>query len=219
MIGYYFITDAALSRAGNISDIKNAVAAKVKYVQYREKQLSTEKMYIEAKELRKVCKNIFFLINDRVDIALSVGADGVHLGQEDLPYRIARKLLGKEKIIGMTVHNIKEAEEAEKLGADYLSVSPIFTTQTKLDASCPVGVALIKKIKGRIRLPVVAIGGIDLVNAPEVIRAGADGLCAISAVVKKRDVKQEIKKFQNFFRHARYPHFLERRKVPYGRFS
>jgi thiamine-phosphate pyrophosphorylase len=197
--GFYFITDAGLSRAGNISDVKNALAAGVEVVQYRDKQKSAEGMYEEALKLRKICRKAVFLVNDRVDIALAVNADGVHLGQQDLPYGLARKLLGKKKIIGLTVHNIKEAGEAQRLGADYLGVSPIFSTTTKEDAGAPVGVALIKKIKERVSIPVIATGGINLSNAKEVSRAGADGLCSISAVVTKDDVRIKILNFQELF--------------------
>ena len=200
MKGYYFITDAHLSRAGNISDVKSALAAGVKVIQYRVKDLSTQKMYLEAKALRKICKNAFFLINDRLDIAIAVGADGVHLGQEDMPYTLARRMLGRQKIIGITVHNLKEAEEAQAQGADYISASPIFTTFTKKDAGRPVGISLIKKIKAKVKIPVVAIGGITLENSGEVIAVGADGLCAISGVVTKPKVKEEIKKFQKLFK-------------------
>lgn len=200
MMGYYFITDSGLSRAGNISDVRNAVKAGVKFIQYREKQLNAKEMYQEALALRKICNKANFLVNDRLDIALGVEADGVHLGQEDLPFGVVRKLLGKRKIIGVTVHNLKEAREMQKLGADYLSVSPIFATKTKLDAGIPVGINLIKSIKKHISIPVVAIGGINLSNAGEVIRAGADGFCAISAVVTKREVKKEIEKFQQLFK-------------------
>lgn len=199
MKGYYFITDAAKSLAGNISDVKNAIAAKVRVVQYREKNKSTSQMYEEALQLRALCKDALFIVNDRVDIAESVNTDGVHLGQEDLPYPVARKLLGKKKIIGITVHSLKEAKEAQDLGADYLSVSPIFTTRTKPDAGVPVGTDLIKEMKKHIRIPLIAIGGINLANAQEVIRAGADGLCAISAVVTVADVRGEIEKFQRLF--------------------
>jgi len=200
MRGFYFITDSLLSRRGNISDVKNALAAKVEVVQYREKSLSTKEMYEEALILRKICKNVTFLINDRVDIALSVDADGVHLGQEDLPYRLARKLLGKKKIIGLTVHNLSEAEEAQELGADYVGISPIFSTNTKKEAGTPSGIDLIKKIRKRIYLPIVVIGGIKLANALQVIHAGADCLCAISAVVIKSDVKREIEKYQELWK-------------------
>ncbi len=199
MRGFYFITDSSLTRKGNLSDVKSALAAKVKVVQYREKYASTKEMYEEALRLRRLCKNITFLINDRIDIALSVNADGVHLGQSDLPYNTARKILGKNKIIGVTVHNLEEAKVAEERGADYLSVSPIFATSTKQDAGKPVGIELIGKIRKHTRLPIIAIGGINLTNAPEVIRAGADGICAISAVLAKRNVTKEIQKFQGLF--------------------
>ncbi len=200
--GYYFITDANLSRSGNISDVKNALKAKVNIVQYREKNKGTIDMYKEALELRRICKDIVFLINDRVDIALAVNADGVHMGDDDLPFSVVRKLLGKKKIIGVTVHNLKEAQIAENLGANYIGVSPIFATQTKSDAGKPVGVKLISQIRKRIGIHIIAIGGINLSNADEVIAAGADGLCAISAVVAKYEVKTEIEKFQALFRKA-----------------
>lgn len=200
MKGYYFITDGNLSQAGSINDVKNAVAAKVQIVQYREKQATTKQMYEEALKLKKICKNIIFLINDRVDIALAVDADGVHIGQDDLPYCVARKLLGKKKIIGVTVHNVKEALKAQKAGADYIGVSPIFTTTTKLDAGKAAGLSLIRKIKQAVSIPIIAIGGINLANAPQVVRAGADGLCAISSVVTKEDVRAEIEKFQKLFK-------------------
>ncbi|MFH1269757.1 MAG: thiamine phosphate synthase [Candidatus Omnitrophota bacterium] len=199
MKGYYFITDSALSRSGNAADVRSALRAGVRVVQYREKDKTTSQMYEEALALRKICKRAVFLVNDRVDIALSVKADGVHLGREDLPYAIARKLLGKNKIIGLTVHTLKEAIEAQRLGADYIGVSPIFATATKPNAGEPAGPELIAKIRKRISIPIIAIGGINLLNAAQVIRAGADGLCAISVVVIKPDVKREIKKFQDLF--------------------
>jgi thiamine-phosphate pyrophosphorylase len=199
MRGYYFITDAKLSRAGNVSDVRQAVAAGVQAVQYRRPEGSARELYAEAAQLRELCRGPLFLINDRVDIALAVGADGVHLGQRDLPLASARKLLGPGKIIGLTVHGLAEARQAEAAGADYLGVSPIFTTQTKADAGPPAGIALIQQIRSAVKIPLVAIGGITLANAPEVIRAGADGLCAISAVVCREDVRAEIEKFQRLF--------------------
>lgn len=199
MRGYYFITDAALSRAGNISDVKCALKAKVEVVQYREKNKSTKQAFEEALQLRRICKDVLFLVNDRLDLALAVGADGVHLGGADLPYAAARKLLGPGKIIGLTVHTLARAIEAQESGAQYIGVSPIFRTDTKQDAGNPVGVELIRRIKGRVSLPVIATGGIDLSNASKVIAAGADGLCAISAVVTKQDVRHEIEKFQKLF--------------------
>jgi len=199
MKGFYFITDASLSRAGNLSDVRRAVAAGVRVVQYRNKHAQTRQMLEDALKLKATCKRVVFLVNDRIDIALAVDADGVHLGQYDMPYKQTRKLLGKNKIIGVTVHNLKEAKAAQKQGADYLGVSPIFATGTKKDAGKPAGVKLIREIKKIAKIPVIAIGGINLENAREVIDAGADGLCAISAVVAKHDVKKEIEKFQQLF--------------------
>lgn len=199
MKGYYFITDSGLSRAGNISDVERAEACGVCVVQYRNKNAETRAMYEEAIRLKEICHDALFLINDRIDIALAVDADGVHLGQSDMPYRAARKMLGPEKIIGITVHNLAEAIEAQRSGADYLGVSPIFQTATKSDAGKPAGIALIEEIRALVDIPLIAIGGIDLGNAPEVIMAGADGLCAISAVVAKESVGGEIRKFQKLF--------------------
>lgn len=198
--GYYFITDSKLSRAGNISDVKNAVASGVKVVQYRNKSASTRQMYEEALKLRSICKRIIFLVNDRVDIALAVNADGVHLGCDDMPYNMARKLLGKRKIIGLTVHNLKEARQAQKSGAGYIGVSPIFATKTKSDAGKPAGIKLLRQIKQQVFIPIIAIGGINLSNAQKVVEAGASGLCAISAVITKQDIKKEICKFKAVFK-------------------
>ncbi len=199
MKGYYFITDSKLSRAGNVSDMQNAVAAGVEVVQYRRPDAPASELFAEAAILRKLCRRTLFLINDRVDIALAVEADGVHLGQNDLPFPAARKLLGQGKIIGLTVHSLDEARQAEAAGADYLGVSPIFTTQTKADAGPPAGIQLIRQIRSAVKIPLIAIGGINLANAPEVIQAGADGLCAISAVVSRENVRAEIEKFQRLF--------------------
>jgi len=130
--GYYFITDADLSRRGNVSDVRNAVEAGVNIVQYRSKLDDTDHMLEEAMELKDICAGrAIFIVNDRVEVALLVGADGVHIGQGDTPYETARGLLGKDKIIGITVHDLKEAMLSEKEGADYLGVSPVFPTTTK----------------------------------------------------------------------------------------
>jgi len=199
MKGYYFITDARLSRAGNISDVRCALAAGVKIVQYRAKDIGTREMLAEALELKRLCRGAIFLVNDRVDVALAVDADGVHLGQEDLPCIEARRLLGPKKIIGITVSSLEEARIAVRQGADYLGVSPIFATQTKLDAGIPTGLALLREVSRAVSLPLVAIGGLTLQNTPEAINAGAQMVCAISAVVTKNDVRGEIEKFQRLF--------------------
>lgn len=200
MKGYYFITDARLSRAGNIPDVERAVAAGVRVVQHRDKEADLASMLEEARVLRRLCQNTLLLINDRVEVALAVGADGVHLGQEDLHYSEARRLLGPDKIIGITVSTVEQALEAARLGADYLGVSPIFATRTKPDAGEPTGLTLLREIRRLVSLPLVAIGGITLDNAAAVIAAGADGICAISAVVTRPDVRSAIAEFQSLFR-------------------
>jgi len=197
--GYYFITDSGLSKHGNKSDCCEAMKAGVKIIQYRNKNGSTKEMYEEALELRRICSKAIFLINDRIDIALAVNADGVHLGQDDMDCKIARKILGKKKIIGVTAHNIKEAIKAEREDASYIGLSPIFETATKLDAGIPAGIKLIEQTMKKISIPIVAIGGINLENAKQVINAGADSICAISCVITKNNVAEEIKKFQKLF--------------------
>ena len=201
MRGYYFITDSGLSLAGNLSDVRSAVTAGVNIVQYREKSGDTGALYEEALRLAEICRGTTtkFIVNDRIDIALAVDADGVHLGQSDMPYDIARRILGPDKIIGITVHSVDEAVKAEREGADYLGVSPIFSTSTKKDAGIPAGLTLISEIRKKSSLPLIAIGGIDLSNAPDVIAAGADMVCAISAVITKPDVAAEIRRFQSLF--------------------
>jgi thiamine-phosphate pyrophosphorylase len=199
MKGYYFITDAALSRAGNESDVRAAVAVHAAAVQYRCKEGSTLALYAEAMRLKALCRNIPFLVNDRVDIALAVNADGVHLGQDDMPFAVARRLLGTKKIIGLTVHTVAEALAGAAAGADYLAVSPIFATTTKKDAGRPAGLSLLSAIRKVVDLPLVAIGGVTLVNAPDVIAAGADAVCAISAVVSAENAGEEIARFQRLF--------------------
>lgn len=201
MKGYYFITDEALSAAGIMSDVEKAVAAGVAVVQYRNKTADTRRLYDEARRIRQLCAGTGtrLVINDRIDIALAVDADGVHIGNEDMPYGEARRILGAGTIIGVTVHDVAEAVAAAGAGADYLGVSPIYATGTKADAGAPCGVETLAAIRRACAIPLVAIGGIGIDNVEEVIRAGADMVCAISAVVVKPDVTGEIVRFQRKF--------------------
>ena len=194
----YFITDSRLTRKTILEDVKSAIRARVKIIQYREKGESTQDMIKEAKEIGELCKKnkVLFIINDRVDIVLAVDADGVHLGNKDMTYSMARKILGSKKIIGLTVHNVREAVEAERIGADYVGVSPIFETKTKLDAGRPAGLKLIKDVKKAIKIPFAAIGGINENNIGSVIEAGARSVAAISAIATKDNVEKECKKFR-----------------------
>ncbi|MBI2542203.1 thiamine phosphate synthase [Candidatus Woesearchaeota archaeon] len=199
-IDFYFITDSGLSKKGILSDAQEAINAGCKIIQYREKNKSQLQ---EALKLKKVCKKngAIFLINDDVWLAVAADADGVHLGQEDADYLVARKMLGA-KIIGLTVHNAEEAIEAEKIGADYVGLSPIFMTSTKKDAGRPCGISMIKKVRKNTSLPIVAVGGITKQNAAEVMQAGADSVAAISAVLPG-NVRKEVSDFIRIIKNSR----------------
>ena len=195
-IDLYFITDRNLTKKTVLDDVKAAIKAGVKIIQYREKEKPTSFMLKEAKEIKKLCdeNNVLFIINDRIDICKEVDADGVHLGNEDPPYKEARELL-KNKIIGLTIHNTEEAIQAEKIGADYIGVSPIFETKTKPDAGPPAGLKLIEDVKKAVKIPQVAIGGITLQNIDDVVKAGEASAAVISAIITKDDVEAECRKF------------------------
>jgi thiamine-phosphate pyrophosphorylase len=127
-------------------------------------------------------------VNDRLDVALQTGADGVHLGQADMPLKFARRVAPKEFVIGISAGTLQEALDAERDGADYVGLGPIFPTQSKSDAGADCGLDLLREVKSRVSIPVVAIGGIGTGNAAAVIAAGADGIAVISAVVSQDDV-------------------------------
>ena len=195
-IDFYMVTDSNLTRNGVVSDVEDALNAGCRIIQYREKNKSTKIMVNEAKKLKKLCTGkAIFLINDRIDVAQAVDADGIHIGQDDMDFKIARKILGKNKIIGMTVHNLEEAFEAERLGLDYIGVAPIFETDTKEDVIIPCGIGMIEKIREKVSLPIVAVGGIDKGNVKDVIHAGADSVVSIKSVLNSDDIYNEIKDF------------------------
>jgi thiamine-phosphate pyrophosphorylase len=195
-VDLYFITDSVLTRKTVLEDVEAAIRGGVKIIQYREKKAAAKQMVEEAVRIRDACRErgVIFLVNDRVDVAIAVDADGVHLGRDDMPYQEARKMLGDRKIIGLTAHNVEEAVEAERAGADYIGLSPIFRTDTKKDAGEPAGLKLIRDVKGKINIPFFPIGGINQENLKDVLEAGARGACMISAIVAKDDVEGEVKK-------------------------
>ncbi len=208
MKGFYFITDEILTKRGNVKDVEIATSLGCQVIQYRNKKNNSKKMYQEALELKEIIKSINketkFLINDRVDIALAVDADGVHIGQEDLPISIVRKLLPKNKIIGISIHSIEEVKEAIFYNVDYVGVGPVYKTLTKKDAGEPLGLQLLKDIKNyinlnKLKIPIVAIGGIKLNNVKEVILNGADMVSAISDTVQSDDMSKTIKEYQEKF--------------------
>jgi thiamine-phosphate pyrophosphorylase len=183
--GLYLVTDRELSLGRPLEFIvEAAVRGGVSIVQLREKSLSTRESIGAARRIQDILRpqGIPLIINDRVDVALAVGANGVHLGQEDMPYPEARKLLGKRAIIGLSVENMDQALEAEKLDVDYLGVSPVFPTPTKTDTKAPWGLEGLRRLRPRSRHILIGIGGINSSNALDVLEAGADGLAVVSAV-------------------------------------
>jgi thiamine-phosphate pyrophosphorylase len=205
-VGFYFITDISKSVQGHIADVTHALQAGCSLVQYREKQQSTRIMIETATALREICRGkAYFLVNDRVDVALSVDADGVHLGHDDMPIGMARRLLGHDKLIGFTVRTLDEAKEAEQKGVDYLALGPIFPSMTKPDLGPACGPGLIEEVKQQISVPLVAIGGITLSNAPAVLAAGADTLAAISSVVGSEDIYRSVFEFESLIKEYKKP--------------
>jgi len=190
MIDYslYLVTDRGLSLGrATVNIVRAAVSGGVTCVQLREKHCSTRAFIEGASALKTLLDaletRIPLIINDRLDVALAIGADGVHLGQTDMPIADARRLVGAAMIIGISAESIADAIRAEAAGADYIGISPVFTTTTKQDTALPLGLEGIRQIRAAVRLPLVAIGGIQQDNAHAVIRAGADGVAVVSAIV------------------------------------
>ncbi|HHT9122820.1 MAG TPA: thiamine phosphate synthase [Candidatus Wunengus sp. YC63] len=183
---FTLITDRNLCKQPLIDTISFALKGGVKTVQLREKGLATHELYSIACELRKITSDFKanFIVNDRVDIALAVEADGVHLGWQSLPFGVVRKLLGFEKLIGVSTHNRQEALQAQEYRADYITFGPIFDTPSKAGLLKPTGVEAIQKLKKEINIPIVALGGINENNAEAVLDAGADGIAVISSIMQ-----------------------------------
>ncbi len=168
--------------------MSRARIAGVRLFQYRNKTGSRKSLYDTSLRLAKLAREseATFIVNDHADIALAVDADGVHLGQDDLPLEQARKLLGPLKLIGISTHSLEQAREAERRGADYIGFGPIFSTTTK-DAETIQGIAGLAGIRNAVTIPIIAIGGIKQENVADVIRAGADGVAVISAILSAED--------------------------------
>lgn len=191
----YLVTDDGCLQGRALLDcVCEALEGGVTLVQYRAKTTSSAKMYAEALQLKALCDsfNVPLIINDRLDIAMAVGAAGVHLGQDDLPCAAARKILGEDYIIGVSAHNPTEAAEALQSGADYLGCGAVFGTATKADVQKlgTEGLAAICKAKG---LPVVGIGGVTADNYREVRVAGADGAAIVSGILAQPDIRTTVR--------------------------
>ncbi|MGL4627990.1 MAG: thiamine phosphate synthase [Cetobacterium sp.] len=205
--GIYAITDSECGKDKEfLTYCEELLQGGAKIIQYREKSRDMKKLFKEAKELKILTQkyNAIFIVNDHLDIALLVDADGIHIGQDDLPISEVRKVLGKNKIIGISTHNLNEAEEAVKNGADYIGVGPIFHTDTKKDAGNPLTLNFLEEVEKNINLPYTVIGGIKESNLDEVLSRGAKSVCLISELICNENtlqitkrIDEKIKKFFN----------------------
>ena len=193
----YAILGKEYRRGRSLKEMATALAkGGVTAIQLRDKDVSVKKFLEDAEEIKEITSkfNIPFIINDRIDICLAVDADGVHLGKEDLPIHHARRILGNKKIIGASVSSIEEAKKAEEYGASYVSVGSVFPSQTK-SKPC-ISLDLIGDIKKEVSVPVIAIGGITIDNAPKVIERGADGICIMKGLIDTYDIMERVKVFK-----------------------
>lgn len=189
----HVITDTELQTRFSHIDLANlAIAGGADTIQFRQKIGSTREMIETARQIKQLCidHGVTFIVNDRLDVAIASDSDGVHLGQDDFPIPLARDLLGNKKIIGGSAVTLEEAQKCLVDGADYIGFGPVFPTTSKADVSPVTGIDLLKEVIDKVPLPLIAIGGVNTDNAPEVIQAGAHGIAVISAVCCQQDPEQ-----------------------------
>lgn len=189
-LSLYLVTDRGLSMGRATVDIvRAAVAGGATCVQLREKSCGTREFMAEARAVHEALAGtgVPLIINDRVDVALAVGAEGVHLGQTDMHISDARWLTGPDMIIGISAECVEDALRAQAEGADYVGISPVFSTPTKTDTAPPLGLEGVAAVRAAVSLPLVGIGGIGPANASAIIRAGCDGVAVVSAIVSAAD--------------------------------
>ena len=193
----YPLTDVQLSGFSHAEQVRLLSLGGASLIQLREKRMAAVEFYEQAKAAKQ--SGVQLIINDRVDIALAVGASGVHLGQDDMPPEAARKLLGPQSIIGYSTHNVDQAISAAKLPIDYLAIGPIFSTMTKSDTAPVLGLEGLRAVRRAIgEFPLVAIGGITSANAREVIDAGADSVAVISALLSAANITTATRSLLHF---------------------
>ena len=199
-LSLYLVTDKSDNVEKFLNTIEEAIKGGVTVVQIREKTADTLDFYNLALKVKEITTkyNTPLIINDRVDIALAIDADGVHVGQSDMPCDVTRKLIGEDKILGVSAATVDEAKKAQKDGADYIGTGAVFPTQTKDDADSVTKQEL-KEIVESIDIPVVAIGGINLDNAPELIDTGIKGLSVVSAIMSSDNPKKSSEELLNIF--------------------
>lgn len=181
----HVLTDTVLqSRFSHVELARLAIRGGADTIQFRQKSGATRDMIDIARQLKQLCAevNVTFIVNDRVDVAIAAEADGVHLGHEDFPIPLARELLGKSRIIGGSAVTLEEAQKCLAEGADYIGFGPVYPTTSKADAGPVTGIGLLKQAVEAIPLPIIAIGGINAENTPEVVRSGAHGIAVVAAV-------------------------------------
>lgn len=196
----YLVTERSMLRGRDLTDVvMQAVEGGVTMVQLREKDISTREFIELAQALKSVLMRtrVPFIINDRVDVALAVDADGVHIGQSDMPYDIARRMLGSDKIIGLSVENFAEIEEANRQDVDYIGVSPVFATPTKTDTAMPFGLDGLREAVRRSLHPSVAIGGINMSNFRSVLSTGTNGIAVVSAIMDSDNPREASRLLNN----------------------
>ncbi len=208
MKGIYLVTDQKACQGKSLESIVlDAIKAGVSCVQLREKDISTRLFLKKALDLTSILKpaNIPLIINDRVDIALAAKAAGVHLGQSDMPYEHARRLMGPKAVIGLSVETWEDVQKAQDLDVDYLGVSPVFSTPTKTDTKAPWGLEGLEKIRGYSRHTLVAIGGLDASNVQNTIKAGADAIAVVSAICSAKNAFDATTQMVNLFEQTQFP--------------
>jgi thiamine-phosphate pyrophosphorylase len=192
----YLVTDRVILKGRDLLQaVEEAIQGGVTLVQLREKTISSRDFYTLALHMKDLTRKyrIPLIINDRLDIMLAVDADGLHVGEDDLPLATARRLLGPDKILGYSAGNVTEALRGQEEGADYLGSGPVYPTGSKADAGEPIGLTGLQAIKESVKIPVVAIGGIDLGRIPKVRETGVDGIAVISAILGQPDPKEASK--------------------------
>lgn len=208
MIDYsvYLVTDRGLARGRSLVEIvAAALRGGATCVQLREKTCGTAEFIDQALAVRELLdrRGVPLIINDRIDVALAVEADGVHLGQSDMPCRLARSILPADMIIGVSAESSADALAAQRDGADYIGVSPIYATPTKTDTAPPLGLAGLREIRALVDLPLVGIGGLNAANAAEAIAHGADGVAVVSEIVAAADPEQAARNLAEAVRAAK----------------
>lgn len=189
----HVLTDTVLqSRFSQVELTQLAIAGGADTIQYRQKSGSTREMIEIACQMKRLCSEagVMFIVNDRVDISIAADADGVHLGQDDFPIPLARKLLGESRIIGGSAATLEQAQKCLSEGADYVGYGPVYPTTSKPDAAPVTGIDLLKQVVKAIPLPIIAIGGVSPENTPEVMKTGAHGIAVISAVCCQENPEQ-----------------------------